>query len=86
MWRIESWCSPASSFKQPDEVAGRCIDEGERGLHRVEVELGAAKVGMGLDAAIGDRERPAIGHQQDFVRTDAVGREFADARVAGRTS
>ena len=37
---------------------------------------------VGLDAAVGDRERLAVGEQDHLVRADAVGRELADALVA----
>ena len=37
---------------------------------------------VGLDAAVGDRERLAVGQQDHLVRADAVGRELADALVA----
>ena len=65
-----------------DQIAADAVDEDEGRLHRRDVELGAAVIRMGLDAAIGDRQRAAVAEQQHLVRVHAVGREFADAAKA----
>ena len=57
------------------------IDEGERGIHRRDVQHLAAVFRIGLDPAIGDGERLSVGQQDRLVRADAARREFADARV-----
>ena len=58
------------------------VDEGERGLHGIEVELFAPRLDVRFDAAVGDGERLAVGEQDHLVRADAVGRHLADALVA----
>jgi hypothetical protein len=65
-----------------DERAGRGVDERERRLHMVEVELGAAEIRMGLDAAIGGDQQAAVVADGEIVRADAVGGIFADAAIA----
>ena len=55
------------------------IDEGERRIHGRDVEHLAAIIGMRLDPAIGDRERPAVRHQDRLMRADAARGKFADA-------
>ena len=65
-----------------DQVAGEAVGQHEGWLHGRDVELGAAEIRMGLDAAIGDGDRPAILEKQQFVRPDAMRRKFADARKA----
>ena len=65
-----------------DQPAGLAVDEDQRRLHGRQIELGAAEIGMRLDAAIGDRECASVRHQQQLVRVHAVGRELADAAKA----
>ena len=60
------------------------VDQHVGRLHGRQVELGAAEIGMRLDAAIGDRDGAPVAKQQQFVRADAIGREFADARESRR--
>ena len=38
---------------------------------------------MSRDAPVGDDEGLAVGEQRDLVRADTVGRELADAPIAG---
>ena len=59
------------------QVACLSVDETERGFHRRQVELRPGIIGMGVDAAIGDRQRPAVRQHPDVVRTDAARGEFA---------
>ena len=57
------------------------------GLHGVNVELLAsctARFDVGLDAAVGDGERLAVGEQDHLVRADAERLQLADALVALR--
>ena len=67
-----------------DQVAGQPVDEDQRGLHGRQVELGAAEIGMRLDAAIADRQRAAVRQEEQFVGADAMGRELAHALKAVR--
>lgn len=61
-----------------DERPRRGVYEGEARLHAVEIELGAAEIWVGLDAAIGDCEGASVGGQRHVVGADTVSREFAD--------
>ena len=62
-----------------EKLARQPVDEGEGRSHRGQVELGAAEIGMGLDAAIGDGKRAAVAGEQKFVGADAMGGELMDA-------
>ncbi|KAF1853461.1 hypothetical protein Lal_00013818 [Lupinus albus] len=71
-------------FRQPhlvEQLARRRLDIGQRAVHAVEVQLGPAGVGVGDDAAIRDSQRRAVAHQDQFVRTQPMGRDGADAAV-----
>ncbi|MCY1244531.1 hypothetical protein D9M72_576130 [compost metagenome] len=61
------------------ERAGFRVHQRQARLHMVEIELGAAEVRVGLDAAIGDRKQASVGSKRHVVGTDAIGRDFADA-------
>jgi len=65
-----------------DEMAIARVDEAQRRVHAVEIELAAAVVGMRFDAAIGDGEGLAVGEQDHLVRSDAIGLELADTPIA----
>ncbi len=65
-----------------DQRAVKPVEEDQRRPHGRQIELGAAEIGMGLDAAIGDRQRAPVRHQEQFVRIHAVRVEFADATEA----
>ena len=66
-----------------DECAAPPVDEDDRRLHGRQVEHLPAIVRVGLDAAIGDDDGLAIGHQQRLVGVHAMGVELADAGIAG---
>ena len=84
MCRIDSWCSDGGSSCFSIRSPGQAVDQHEGRLHGRKVELGAAEIRMRLDAAIGDGERSPVAEQQQLVRPDAMGREFADARESRR--
>src|SRR5690606_24786215 len=70
--------------KAAEQASRGDLDVVERRAHRADVELLAGPGGMAADAADGNRERSAIGHQAQLVRTDAVGGHLAnDAPVVG---
>ena len=79
MWRIDSWCSAAGnscfSIRSPVTRSMKHKD----GFMVAMLSSARPIIRMGLDAAIGDRQRPAVAQQQKLVRADAIGREFADA-------
>ena len=81
-WRIDSLWMSAALHVLADEPPGRAVDEGERGLHARQVQLLAPGLDVRLDPAVGDGQRLAVGEQDRLVRTDAIGRELADALVA----
>ncbi len=83
MWRIESLCRSALCLCWASSAPDSRVDEGERRHHLVEIELLAPRLDVGLDAAVGDGEGLAVRQQDHLVRTDAVGRQLADAPVAG---
>src|SRR3546814_2487060 len=67
-----------------DQSALVAVDIGERGLHGRKIELGAREIRMGADAAVADGKRMAVRQHQELVRPDAMGRQLADAGIAGR--
>ena len=53
----------------------------EVGAHKGDVELGAASIRVGLDAAIGDHQTGGVAAQEHLMRADAAGGKLADAAI-----
>ena len=77
---------------QPPAERGRAhrptvegVQHHERRVHRVQVQLRAAGIGMGTDPAVGDREPPAPAEHANLVRPHAVTRPLADPAPAPRS-
>ena len=64
------------------QLAGLGVDVGQVRRHGRDVELGAALVGMGPDAAVGHHERRGVRHEPEVMGADPVARDLADPGVA----
>src|SRR3546814_14453532 len=62
--------------------AGPRVDRRQRRLHRRQVQLGAAAVGMGQQPAVGDHQAAAVGAEPQVVRPDALAVQLAGSGVA----
>ena len=69
-----------------DHVLHRAVERrvGQVRRHEGDIQLGAPGVRVGLDSAIGDDQRLAVGHQAKLMRPGAAGRELSEAAVTAR--
>src|SRR5690606_29007317 len=67
---------------QRQQISGAAVDEGERWLHRRQIELFASAVWMGINAPVCDGQRYAILQKKHFVGIEAMALQFSDAPEA----